>query len=123
MGGLRQVGFFNSLLTRPCKEATVEALLASRDRRITIGANLALVVEMTGRDPWTTNKNVLRAGLEAAERASVPPVDEWRIPALEKLLAARLTAGYQADQVEVDRLGELINYSNWSNFCRPWPKL
>ena len=63
---------------------------------------------MTGLDPWTTSKNVLRAGLEAAERATVPLMDEWRILALDKLLAARLTAGYQADQVEVDRLGELI---------------
>ena len=52
---------------------------------------------------------MLRAGLKTAKRATVPPMDEWRIPALEKLLAARLTAGYQADQVEVDRLGELIN--------------
>ena len=64
---------------------------------------------MTGLDPWTSTKNKLRAGLEAAERAPVPPGDEWRLPALQKLLAARLTASYKADIVEVDRLGELIN--------------
>ena len=71
----RQVGFFHSLLTGPCKEGTVAALLASRDRRTTIGANLALVVEMTGLDPWTTGRAELRAALETAERSPVPPVD------------------------------------------------
>ena len=100
---------FICLLAGPCREATVAALLASRDLRTTIGANLALARNMAGLDPWTTSKNVLRAGLEAAERATVPPMYEWRTPALEKFLAASLTAGYQADQVEVDRLGELIN--------------
>ena len=37
----RPVGFFHGLLTGPCKEATVSALLAGRDKRSTIGANLA----------------------------------------------------------------------------------
>ena len=85
------------------------ALLASRDLRSTIGANLVLLRKVTRMDPWTTGRNELRAGLEAAELSPVPPMDEWRIPALEKLLAARLTANYRADQVEADRLQELIN--------------
>ena len=105
----RQVSFFHGLLASPFKESKVATLLASRDVRSTIGANLALVRSVTGLDPWTTGRNVLRAGLEAAKRAPVPPMDEWRIPALEKLLAATLTANYRADQVETDRLGELIN--------------
>ena len=98
----RQVGFFHGLLASPCKEATVAALLASRDRRRTIGANLALVREVTRLEPWTAGKNELRAALEAAELSPVPPMDKWRIPALEKLLAARLAANYRADQEEVD---------------------
>ena len=64
---------------------------------------------MTGLDPWTAGRNKLRAALEAAELSPVPPMDTWRIPALEKLLAARLAANYRADQEEVDRLQELIN--------------
>ena len=78
----RQVGFFHSLLTGPCKEVTVAALLASRDRRSTIGANRALVVEMTRLDPWTSGRNELRAALETAKMSLVPPMDYWRIPAL-----------------------------------------
>ena len=85
------------------------ALLACRERRTTIGANLALVVEMTGLEPWTSTKQELRTGLEAAERAPVPPGDEWRLLALQKLLAERITARYKADTTEVDRLGELIS--------------
>ena len=104
----RQVGFFHSLLAGPCKEASVAALLASRDKRSTLGANLALVREVTSLDPWTAGRNELRAALEAAELSPVPPMDKWRIPALEKLLAARLAANYRADVTEVDRLQDLI---------------
>ena len=85
------------------------ALLASRDRRSTIGANLALIREVTGLDPWTAGRNELRAALETAELSPVPPMDEWRMLALEKLLPERLVASYQADNEEVDRLQELIN--------------
>ena len=49
----RQVGFFHGLLRGPCKEGTVAALLASRDKQSTLGANLALIVELTGLDPWS----------------------------------------------------------------------
>ena len=85
------------------------ALLAIRDKRTTIGANLALVVVMTGLDPWTSSKQELRVGLEAAESAPVPPGDEWRLLALQKLLAARITASYKMDNAEVERLGDLIS--------------
>ena len=95
----RQVGFFHSLLTGPCKVATVAALLVSKDKRSTIGANLALVGEMTGLDPWTAGRNELRAALEAAELSPVPPMDMRRIPSVN----------YRADQEELDRQQELIN--------------
>ena len=47
----REVGFFHGLLTSPSKEMTVAALLASRDIRSTVSANLALVREVSGLDP------------------------------------------------------------------------
>ena len=70
---------------------------------------MALVAEMTGLDPWTSSKQELRTGLEAAERAPVPPGDKWRLPALQKLLVARITAKYKADTAEVNKLGELFS--------------
>ena len=106
----RQVGFFHGLLRGPCKEATVAALLASRDKRSTLSANLALIVEMTGLDPWTAGKRELQAALDEAMRPEVPDGDHWRIAALHKLLSARLTADYQSDKLEVDRLQELRDY-------------
>ena len=75
------------------------ALLASRDVRSTVGANLALVRGKTGLDPWTAGRNELRAALEAAELSPVPPMDMRRIPSVN----------YRADQEELDRQQELIN--------------
>ena len=51
----------------------------------------------------------LIASLKESERPVVPDGDRWRIAALEKLLSARLTADYQADKTEVDRLQDLID--------------
>ena len=85
------------------------ALLASRDKWISIGANLALIVDMTGLDPWTAGKRELRAALDEAMRPEVPDGDQWRIAAFHKLLSARLTADYNCDKIEVERLQELID--------------
>ena len=49
----RQVGFFHGMIRGPSKETAVAALLASRDKRTSIGANLALIVDMTGLDSWS----------------------------------------------------------------------
>ena len=105
----RQVGFFHGMIRGPCKEAAVAALLASRDKQTTIGANLVLIVDMTGLNPWTACKRELRAALEEAMRPEVPDGDQWRIAALHKLLSARLTADSNSDKLEVDRLQELID--------------
>ena len=104
----REVGFFHGLLASPSKEAMVAALLASRDIQSTVGANLALVKEVSGLDPWTAGKKELWAALEAAEQSPVPSQDRWRIPALDKLLTARLTAHFHADTEEEARLQLLI---------------
>ena len=91
------------------KEHYKSQLLARRDKRSTLGANLELIVDMTGLDPWTAGKRELRAALDKAMRPEVPDGDHWRIAALHKLLSARLTADNQSDKLEVDRLQELID--------------
>ena len=89
----RQVGFFHSLLTGPCKEATSAALLASREKRSTIGANLALVGEMTGLDPWTAGRTELRAALETAEMSPVPPSGPLEAPGTGETAGSQLPVG------------------------------
>ena len=105
----RQVGFFHGLIRGPCREAAVAALLASRDKRTSIGANLALVADLTDMDPWTAGKRELRAALEEAMRPEIPAGDEWRVTALHKLLSARITATYNYDKIETKRVQDLID--------------
>ena len=105
----RAIGFFRGLLASPSPEVTVVALLAARDIRSSLGANLALVRAETGLDPWEAGRGELQAALEAADRAPVPQQDSWRVPYLGKLLTARLQAHYAADREEEKRLQGLIN--------------
>ena len=105
----RLVGFFHGLLLSPSSEVRVTALLAARDVRSNLGANLALVRAETGLDPWTTGRGELQSALEAADRAPVPQQDRWRVPYLGKLLAARLKAHYAAESEEEQRLQSLID--------------
>ena len=105
----REVGFFRSLLTSPSHEVTVLALLAARHIRSNLGSNLALVRELTKRDPWVEPRGALAAALVAADTRDVPEQDRWRLPYLQKLLAMRLQAYYSGEEDEVKRLQELIN--------------
>ena len=105
----RAVGFFRGLLVGPSSEVTVVALLAARDLRSNLGANLALVHQETGLDPWVAGRGELHDALVAADRAPVPQQDSWRIPYLGKLLAARLQAHYSAEAEEEQRLQSLID--------------
>jgi hypothetical protein len=105
----RGVGFFRGLLASPSREVTVAALLAARDLRSTLGSNLAEVRQVTGLDPWVAGRGELRAALEAADRVEVPQLDGWRVPYLQKLLAARLQAHYDGDKEEEKRLQDLVN--------------
>ena len=73
----RSVGFFHGLLASPSREVVVVALLAVRDIRSNLGANLALVQEETKLYPWVAE---LMAALEAAHLAPVPEQDSWRPP-------------------------------------------
>ena len=87
---LRFRGFFRSLLTSPSPEVQVAALLAARDRRSSVGSNLALLAEETGLDPWICSWAHLRAGLLQAEVVPIPVEDLWRIPYVWRLLEERL---------------------------------
>ena len=101
--------FFRSLLVSPSQEVTVVALLAARDLRSNIGANLALLRDVTGLDPWAVAPSRLRAALEEADRVEVPISDFWRPPFLRKLLAACLQAHFKADTREEEQLQRLID--------------
>ena len=50
------------------------------------------------------------AALKESMRPEVPDGDQWRIAALHKLLSARLTADYECDKIEVERVQELIDF-------------
>ena len=105
----RAAGFFRGLLLSPSKEVTVVALLAARDIRSNLGANLVLLRAETGMDPWTAGRGELQAALEAANQAPIPQQDRWRVPYLRKLLTERLQAHYAADKEEEERLQGLID--------------
>ena len=96
----RSVGFFRGLLESPSHEVTVTALLAARDIRSNLGANLMLVRKQTKLDPWMAGMDQLRAALDTADKVEVPQVDSWRVPYLRKLLGQRLQAHYAADKRE-----------------------
>ena len=102
------VGFFRGLLQSPSHEVTAIALLAARDIRSNLGANLKLVQEKSKLDPWMAGMDQLRAALEAADRVEVPQLDSWRPAYLKKLLAQRLQAHYRADTREEERIQTLI---------------
>ena len=104
----RFVGFFRGLLQSPSHEVTAVALLAARDIRSNLGANLKLVQEKSKLDPWMAGMDQLRAALEAADRVEVPQLDSWRPAYLKKLLAQRLQAHYRADTREEERIQTLI---------------
>ena len=68
----REVGFFCSLLTSPSHKVTVLALLAERDVSTNLGSKLALVRELTKRDPCVEPRAKLAPALVAADTRDVP---------------------------------------------------
>ena len=65
------------------------ALVAARDIRSSVGANLAVLKEDTGLDPWTCSAGQLRGALNQAEKCPVPAADRWRVPYMGQLLKER----------------------------------
>ena len=82
----RSVGFFRGLLEMPSHNVTVTALLAARDIRSNLGANLILLLKQAKLDPWIAGMDQLQAALDAADKVEVPQQDSWRVPYLRKLL-------------------------------------
>ena len=72
---LCEICFFRALLDSPSHKVTVVTLLAARDLRSNLGSNLALVRESTGLDPWQAGSKQVKAALQVAHRAAVPPQD------------------------------------------------
>ena len=55
--------FFLNSLSSPSHEVRVMALLSARDMQSTFGSNVKLLQEMTGLDPWMTQRDIMRAAL------------------------------------------------------------
>ena len=87
---------------------TAIALLAARDIRSNLGANLKLVQEKSKLDLWMAGMDQLLGALEAADRVEVPQLDSWRPAYLKKLLAQQLQAHYRADTREEERIQTMI---------------
>ena len=100
--------FFLSLLDSPSHEVQVMARLSARDIRSSTGSNLRLLTDMSNCDPWTVSNSVMKHMLMEGCQIEMPDGDQWRLPCLEKLLAARLEAHYSANTEEESRLTDLI---------------
>ena len=85
----RFAGFFRSLRRSPSYEVNVMANLVGRDIRSTTGANLRLIRELSGLDPWVFGSARLKEELVHKERVETPPEDHWRVSFLASLLDQR----------------------------------
>ena len=73
-----------------------------------------LVKHETGQDLWSVGRVELPAELDTAQRAEIPEGDDWRVPALRKLLEVRLVAHYTADEVDEIK-AQNGSYAQWTN--------
>ena len=92
-----------------CYEVRVLANLAARDLRTTTGKNLKFVKETSGLDPLTANFTEIKKAIVENEQVEVAPVDQWRIPYLEKLLMCMQEFRYRAMDKEQEELKELVD--------------
>ena len=65
------------------------ALLSARDRRTTLGRNIALVEELSGQDVWAASPDRVLSALIEHETVAPPLEDIWRLLYLVKLLKQR----------------------------------
>ena len=101
----RYLGFFHSLISSSSHEIATLAILASHDIRSNLGANLAHLKKMTKLDPWAVGRDQLNQ--EFATKT--PDADFWRPPLLQKFLIQRLSAKYDGNKGEEERLTTLID--------------
>ena len=101
--------FFLGLRKSASYEVRVLANLAARDLRTTTGKNLKFVKETSGLDPLTANFTEIKKAIVENEQVEVAPVDQWRIPYLEKLLMCMQEFRYRAMDKEQEELKELVD--------------
>ena len=100
--------FFCGLLSNDSHAVTVVARLAARDLRSNLGANLRMMKDISGRDPWCTEELVMKMALRRNCVKEIPKEDFWRVLYLRKLLNLRQQAFYEARDDEVQRISEII---------------
>ena len=84
-------------------------MLLGRDVKSTIGRNLRFIQEKTNLNPWSCSQSKLKEALIDRNWVDVPPMDNWRLPYLCKLLTQRREAFNMAMIEEEERLSHLID--------------
>ena len=102
-------GFFLNLLSNDSKEIQVAARISARDVRRNLGSNVRYLQDMTGWNPWDSTKREIKETMRTEEMVHVSVEDEWRLPYLQRILLERMTAHFQSNQEEEERLQSLIN--------------
>ena len=105
----RFFAFFHSLISSSHHEIATLAILASHDIRTNLGANLMHLKKMTNLDPWASVKDQLNHAPNQEFATKTPDVDHWRPPLLQKLLVQRLSAKYEGNKGEEEKLTILID--------------
>ena len=105
----RYAGFYNSLLSSPCKEVNILARVAAKDIRSLTARNLRMLGKETGGLTWTAPAKRIRK--ELVQEPVVPPQDAWRVQYLGQLLEERDMMVYagEEDSQKVERVQELID--------------
>ena len=101
--------FFFSLLLSDSREVSVLARLSARDIRSNLGANLCLLKDTSGLNPWCTANHVMKKRLNEKCVREIPPNDHWRVPYLQKLLAERQWAFYNNKEDRKNGISALID--------------
>ena len=84
-------------------------MLCARDRRTTLGKNIAFIENLMGKDLWETSAKMVRNILVLLETDNPPPEDTWRLKNLEKPMIQREELHRMGMEEEKGELQELIN--------------
>ena len=98
------VNFFRKLRVSPLREVRILANVVGKDEGSVTAGNLAYLKEVFKLDPWTQSMMVFK---KMYKGYTVPEVDGWRLPMLEKLLNQRREMA--ACDEEVDDITGLID--------------
>jgi hypothetical protein len=98
------VNFFKRLRSSPLREVRLLANVVGKDMGSVTGCNLLHLKEVFNLDPWTQPVGLFK---KMYSGYSVPEVDSWRLPFLQRLLEQRRDMG--ACDEEVDAITGLID--------------